>query len=63
MESILLFFLTVAFYLIPTFIALLKNKKHTFGISVLNVVGGFFFPLWLGALAWAALDKTNTTSS
>ncbi|MDK2745008.1 MAG: superinfection immunity protein [Nitrospira sp.] len=40
-------------YLIPSFVAVVRNHDHRFEISALNLVLGWTGIGWIGALVWA----------
>lgn len=40
-------------YLIPTFVAILRQKKDVLAITLLNVLAGWTLLGWIGALVWA----------
>jgi len=46
----------LAFYFIPTIIALSKNRKDKAGIFVVNILLGWTFIGWVVSLAWAVTE-------
>ena len=51
-----LFILVIlAVYLIPSLIALLRKHPHKIAIVALNILGGWTFLVWVGALVWSLL--------
>jgi len=48
-------------YFIPTFIAIVRKKKNTLAIFLLNLFLGMTFLGWICALIWAIMyeDKDN----
>ena len=55
----LLFLIPTIWYFIPTYIALYRKHPSKTGILVLNVVLGWAFFGWLGALIWACRSRTR----
>ena len=49
-------------YFIPTFIAILRKKKNTLAIFLVNLFFGMTFVGWIGALIWSIIyeDKDFT---
>ena len=53
--SAILFILAIAFYLLPTIVAVANNHKQTTAIFLLNLLLGWSGLGWVGALVWAAI--------
>ena len=43
----------LAFYLLPTIVALFCRNKNTLGVFLLNLLLGWTFIAWVIALVWA----------
>ncbi|MGN0005221.1 MAG: superinfection immunity protein [Candidatus Gastranaerophilaceae bacterium] len=50
-----LLFLSIFGYFLPTFIALIRNKKNTFAIFLVNLFFGMTFVGWVCALIWSLM--------
>lgn len=48
-------FLSIFGYFLPTFIAMIRNKKNILAIFLLNLFFGMTFIGWIGALIWALM--------
>jgi hypothetical protein len=51
--GILLFILSLAFYFMPTIIALVSKKRNALAIFLLNFFLGWTFIGWVVALVWS----------
>lgn len=49
-------------YLVPTSVALVKEKRNTGAIFVLNILAGWTFVGWLIALVWAFTNDYGKTA-
>ncbi|MFA5604938.1 MAG: superinfection immunity protein [Dehalococcoidales bacterium] len=49
-----LFVFSLAIYFLPTIIAVVRKKRNTLAIFLLNLFLGFTFIGWVVALVWAA---------
>jgi len=54
---LLLIVVAVWIYLLPAYVANRRGHRNTTAIFWLNLLGGWFFPVWLGALVWALLKE------
>ena len=52
--GIVLFILSLAFYFLPTIIALLRGHRNALAIFLLNFFLGWTFIGWVVALVWSA---------
>jgi hypothetical protein len=55
----LLVFAAIAFYLLPWYIAVLRDAKHTLAIFFVNLLLGWTLIGWLAAFIWAVVEKTD----
>src|SRR5215470_4511876 len=55
-----LFAIGVAFYLLPTIVAMQRKVARSAGIVMLNIFLGWTFLGWLAALIWACSAETQT---
>ncbi len=46
---------SLAIYFIPTIIAVAKHHKNGLGIFLLNLLAGWTFFGWVGALVWSVV--------
>ncbi len=51
--------LTLPVYFVPTIIALIRKTKKKTSIILLNILLGWTFLGWVGALIWAITDTTE----
>lgn len=51
--GIILFILSLAFYFLPTIIALMRGRRNTLAIFLLNFFLGWTFIGWVVSLVWA----------
>jgi hypothetical protein len=51
--GVLLFILSLAFYFVPTIIALVGKKRNALAIFLLNFFLGWTFIGWVVALVWS----------
>ncbi len=51
--GILVFILSLAFYFMPTIIALVRKKRNALAIFLLNFFLGWTFIGWVVALVWS----------
>jgi hypothetical protein len=51
--------LVIAFYLIPTWVALYRGKKQKLVIFVINLFTGWTVIGWLGSLIWASVKEES----
>ena len=51
--GIILFILSLAFYFLPTIIALARGHKNALAIALLNLFLGWTFIGWVVSLVWA----------
>ena len=56
---LLLFLFGVAFYLLPTGLALYQNRRSTLWIAAVNVLLGWTLFGWFVAIGWAAGGETE----
>lgn len=61
--KLILFVIGMAFYLLPTMLALYRDSQATLWIALVNVVLGWTVFGWVVALGWAAGGKTRTLPS
>jgi len=54
--GILVFILVLALYFLPTIIALVRGRRNTVAIFLLNFFLGWSFIAWVIALVWAAKE-------
>lgn len=52
---LIVFLIGIIVYFIPTFVARSRNHYQKTAITVLNIVAGWTFLGWVGALVWAFL--------
>jgi len=52
--GIIVFILSLAFYFLPTIIALLRRHRNALAIFLLNFFLGWTFIGWVVALVWSA---------
>ncbi len=52
----------MAFYFLPTIVAVIRDHKNMGAIGVLNVFLGWTLVGWAGALAWACTNPVDTPS-
>jgi hypothetical protein len=57
MNEMLIGFLVVAAYLLPTIVAASRGHRHQGAIFLLNLLLGWTALGWLVALIWAAMDQ------
>ena len=57
MEALIVVVITLAIYLLPTWIALSRHKRNTASIAVLNVFLGWTAIGWVVALIWAVAHE------
>jgi hypothetical protein len=50
----------VAFYFLPGIIAFKRNAEHITPIFVLNLLLGWTFIGWVGAIIWALMDNAQS---
>jgi hypothetical protein len=55
----LLVFAAIALYLLPWYIAVLRDAKHTLAIFLVNLLLGWTVVGWLAAFIWAVVEKTE----
>lgn len=48
-----LMFVAFCLYFLPTLVARKRHHHNATAITVVNVLGGWMFLIWLGALVWA----------
>lgn len=59
-----LILLVLPLYLTPTIVAAVRKSKNITGIVLLNILAGWTFFGWVGALVWAIVsDKHNSKGS
>ena len=56
-EIFLLVIVSIVVYFIPTVVAIYRNVKNLVPIALLNLLLGFTYVFWVGALIWAIMDK------
>jgi len=54
--SLVIIIVGLAFYFIPTIIAFSRNHKNKIGIFLLNLLAGWTFLGWVGALVWSVIS-------
>ncbi len=54
-----LFLLAIALgiYFLPTIIAMAKHRRNTLAIFALNLLAGWTFVGWVGALVWSLVQE------
>jgi hypothetical protein len=52
--GITLFVISLALYFLPTIVAVVRKKRNTLAIFLLNLFLGWTFIGWVVALVWAA---------
>jgi hypothetical protein len=55
-------FIGVIIYFIPTYIAFKRKCTNFNGITILNIFLGWTFLGWVGSLVWAAIDKVDSVN-
>lgn len=58
-EWILILLIAFPFYFLPTILATSRKNPNTGAILVLNLLLGWTFLGWIGALIWALSSKSN----
>jgi hypothetical protein len=53
--SLVIIIVGLGFYFIPTIIAVARNHKNKIGIFLLNLLAGWTFLGWVGALIWSVI--------
>jgi len=56
----LLLVLVVAFYFLPTLIAVMRSHRNLAGVILLNLLAGWTFIGWVGALIWSVWAGAST---
>lgn len=56
-QHIVILVMCIPLYFIPTFIAFIRKKSNTGVIFALNLLLGWTFIGWIGALVWASLNE------
>jgi hypothetical protein len=59
LELILIFFIFLPIYLLPTAIALNRKHNNAAPIIVINILCGWFFIGWVVSFAWSLTDNTK----
>jgi hypothetical protein len=59
---IILLLPSLAVYFVPTIIAVVRRVRHSLGIVLLNIFGGWTFVGWVIALVWSILDKKQSAN-
>lgn len=52
--GIIVFIISLAFYFLPTIVAVIRKKRNTLAIFLLNLFLGWTFIGWVVAIVWAA---------
>lgn len=60
--TIISFLIGLVLYFVPTYIAFMRNHKNKIPILVINVLLGWTFICWVGALVWALLKDQGSQS-
>lgn len=50
----------LGFYFLPTIIAVHRQHRNTLAIAVLNILAGWTFVGWIGAIVWSLLAKPTS---
>lgn len=53
---LIIFGLMILLYFLPTWMAFRRGHRNRFAILILNILLGWTFLGWVGALVWAATD-------
>jgi len=61
MIRIALAVVALALYLVPSFIAVNKNKRNKNAIVALNLLLGWTFVGWVAALVWSLMREPSDT--
>ena len=61
--NLILFVIGMAFYLLPTMLALYRDSRATVWIALVNVLLGWTVFGWVIAMGWAAGGKSRTLPS
>jgi len=56
MVAAIVIFLAICVYLLPTIVASARKVRRQYAILALNVLAGWTFVGWVGALVWAIAD-------
>lgn len=48
-------------YLLPLWVALFRKHRNRLPIGLLNLLLGWFMPVWVAAIVWASLAKEPQT--
>ena len=54
--SLVIIVVGLGFYFMPTIIAFARNHKNKIGIFLLNLLAGWTFLGWVGALIWSVIS-------
>jgi hypothetical protein len=57
--SLVIIIVGLGFYFIPTIIAVARNHKNKIGIFLLNLLAGWTFLGWVGALIWSVITLSG----
>jgi hypothetical protein len=62
---VLLILVVVGFvaYLLPSIIAAYRNHPNSLAILLLNLLAGWTFAGWVGALVWSCIDLSQSNAS
>jgi hypothetical protein len=52
--GIIVFIISLAFYFLPTIVAVIRKKRNALAIFLLNLFLGWTFIGWVVAIVWAA---------
>lgn len=61
-ELLILFVVFISVYFIPTMVAVIRGHPQTLPILVLNILAGWTFFGWVGALVWSLVRFTPARS-
>jgi len=60
--TVVLILFGVVVFLLPSIISANRNHPHMFAIAWLNILAGWTFVGWVGALVWACIDLSKAGS-
>jgi hypothetical protein len=53
----------IVVYMLPSIISANRNHPHMFAIAWLNILAGWTFVGWVGAMVWACIDLSRMRES
>lgn len=59
-QELLVLLVMVPIYFVPLIVAAARRSRSLLGIGLLNVLAGWTFVGWVGALIWAVASESST---